>query len=110
MTFKPAIWHPVALALSIINFAAAGFAAASGEPWHAAIHTGLGVALGWWAERLRQRPPAASQLEEERLEALEAAVNDLRRELGEAEERIDFAERMLAQTPEMRRVDPPADQ
>jgi hypothetical protein len=35
---------------------------------------------------------------------LEAEVGDLRRELSEAQERLDFAERLLAQDAEARRV------
>ncbi len=42
----------------------------------------------------------------EALEALEAEVSKLRQELSEAQERLDFAERLLAQGPEARRVDP----
>jgi hypothetical protein len=33
-------------------------------------------------------------------------VSDVRRELSEAQERLDFAERVLAQEPESRRVGP----
>jgi len=40
------------------------------------------------------------------LEALEIEVGQLRQELSEAQERLDFAERMLAQEPEPRRVNP----
>jgi hypothetical protein len=41
-----------------------------------------------------------------RLEALEGEMSNLRQELSEAQERLDFAERVLAQRPEMRRVGP----
>src|SRR5688572_14351804 len=34
MTFKPAIWRPIAVVLSAINLLGAGFAAGSAEPWH----------------------------------------------------------------------------
>ena len=40
------------------------------------------------------------------LEALEIEVGNLRRELGEAQERIDFTERVMAQAQEQRRVGP----
>lgn len=108
MTFKPAVWHPIALVLAVGNFAGAAFALTSAEPWHAAIHVGLGLAAVLWAERLKlQRRRDGNELQEERLDMLEAAVTDLQRELGETQERLDFAERMLAQQPEVRRVDPP---
>ena len=44
--------------------------------------------------------------QEARLEALEADVGELRRELTETQERLDFAERVMAQPPESRRVEP----
>src|SRR2546422_11197176 len=58
------------------------------------------------AKRLEGRPPvvtppdpAVAELREElpaRLEALEAELNTLRQELSETQERLDFAERLLA--------------
>ncbi len=41
-----------------------------------------------------------------RLQALEQEVGTLRQELSETQERVDFAERVLAQGPETRRVGP----
>ncbi len=41
-----------------------------------------------------------------RLQALEQEVGTLRQEMVEAQERLDFAERLLAQGPEARRVGP----
>jgi len=105
MTFKPALWFPIAIVLSAINLAAVGFAAASAEPWHASIHAGLALGFGVWAQRLRRGPPDASELPA-RFEALEVEVANVRRELSEAQERLDFAERVLAQGPESRRVGP----
>jgi hypothetical protein len=102
MTFKPAIWHPIAVVLSVINVAAVGFAAGSAEPWHATGHAALALAFGVWAQRLRQGPAGSES--QERLEVIEAEVSILRQELGEAQERLDFAERLLAQGPESRRV------
>jgi predicted outer membrane protein len=104
MTFNPAIWYPIAAVLSVINLAAAGFAAGQAEPWHATIHAALAVAFGLWAQRLRQAPRGSEP--QARLEALEAEMGNLRQELSETQERLDFAERMLAQGPEARRVDP----
>ena len=104
MTFKPAIWHPIAVVLSVINLVGVGFAAASAEPWHAAVHAALALAFGLWAQRLRQGPGGSER--QVRLEVLEAEVSNLRRELSETEERLDFAERLLAQGLESRRVSP----
>jgi hypothetical protein len=110
MTFKPAIWYPIAVLLSVGNLVAVGFAATSAEPWHAAIHAALAVAFGLWAQRLRAGPggsqPQARLEGLEALEALEAEVSKLRQELSETQERLDFVERMLAQAPEARRVAP----
>ena len=111
MRFKPAIWSPIAVVLSAINLVAVGFAAGEAQPWHAAIHAGLALAFGLWAQRLRQRP-RGSELQAplevlEALEALETDVSKLRQELGETQERLDFAERVLAQGPESRRMGPP---
>ena len=104
MTFKPAIWYPIAVVLSVLNVVGVWFAAPSATPWHATIHAGLAVAFGLWAKRLRQGS-GGSELQAG-LEALEIEVSTLRQELSEAQERLDFAERMLAQGPEPRRVDP----
>jgi len=104
MTFKPAIWYPIALVLSVINLVAVGFAAGEAEPWHAGIHAALALGFGLWAQRLRKRPGGGDL--ETRFEALEGEVGTLRQELSEAQERLDFAERLLAQGPEARRVGP----
>ncbi|MGH7519395.1 MAG: hypothetical protein ACREOC_18330 [Gemmatimonadales bacterium] len=105
MTFKPAIWYPIAVVLSVINLVGVGFAAGAVQPWHAAIHAALALAFGLWAQRLRQGPGGSEELQA-RLEALEAEVSKLRQELSETQERLDFAERLLAQGPETRRVGP----
>lgn len=104
MNFKPAIWRPIAVVLSLGNLVAVGFAAAAAQPLHAAAHAGLAVAFGVWALRLRQDSGGTGL--EDRLEALEAEVNIMRGELSEAQERLDFAERVLAQAPDARRVGP----
>jgi hypothetical protein len=104
MTFKPAIWRPIALGLALLNVVATGFAADAAEPVHAAIHAGFAFLFGYWASHLKRRVPGAGR--DGGLEALGGEVDDLRRELGEAQERLDFAERMLAQRPpESLRVD-----
>jgi hypothetical protein len=104
MTFKPAIWRPIALVLSAVNLVAVGFAAGAAEPWHATAHTALALAFGLWAQRMRRVPDVGE--DQARLEALESEMGDLRRELTEAQERLDFAERVLAQAPDARRVGP----
>jgi hypothetical protein len=112
MTFKPTIWHPIAVALTVINLLGLGYALGVAEPAHAAIHAVLALAFGSWARRLR-RVPGESESEraiedgsEARFEALDSEMSRLRQELSETQERLDFAERMLAQRPEPRRVDP----
>jgi len=104
VTFKPAIWYPIAVGLSVINVAGAGLAVAQAEPSHAAIHAGLALAFGLWAQRLRQRP-GGSELDAQ-LDALEEQVSKLRQQLSETQERLDFVERLLAQGAEARRVGP----
>ena len=110
MTFKPAIWTPIAAVLSVLNLVAVGFAAGQPEPWHAGGHAALALGFGLWAQRLRQRSQG-SELQGsaevfEAIDGLEAEVNKLRQELGEVQERLDFTERMLAQGSESRRLDP----
>ena len=107
MTFNPKIWRPIAIVLSAVNLVATGFAAQGGEGLHAGVHAALALALGLWAQNLRARPFSSGQGEiGERLESLEIEVGNLRRELGEAQERLDFTERVLAQAQEQRRVGP----
>jgi hypothetical protein len=104
MTFKPAIWRPIAVVLSAINLVAVGFAAGEAEPWHAGVHAALALAFGLWAQRLG---PGPSPIElPARFEALEAEVGKLGQELSETQERLDFAERVMAQAAEARRLGP----
>jgi hypothetical protein len=108
MRFKPWIWCLVAIALSGLNLVAVGAAAREGEPWHAGVHAALALVFGLWAERLWRSPgrvAGGSDLQAG-LEALEIEVGNIRRELNEAQERLDFAERLLAQGSESRRVGP----
>jgi hypothetical protein len=104
MTFKPALWHPIAVVLSGINLVALGFAAGAAEPWHATAHGALALALGFWARRLRSGPGDSEP--QTRFDVLESEMSSLRQELGEAQERLDFAERLLAQRPDPRHVGP----
>lgn len=110
MRFKPRIWYPIAIVLSAINLVAVGFAAGEPQPWHVGLHAALALAFGLWAQRLRQAP-RGNELQApvevlEAVEALEDEVSRLRQELSETQERQDFTERLLAQKPESRRVDP----
>jgi hypothetical protein len=109
MTFKPATWRPIAIVLSGLNLVGVGLAAGAAESWHAGVHAVLGLAFGLWAQRLHAGTDTNSGALEgdARLSALEADVGDMRRELSETQERVDFAERLLAQAQEARRVDPP---
>jgi len=102
MTFKPKLWQPIAVVLSVVNLVAAAFAAGTAESEHAGVHAMIAVAFGLWAQRLRQRPRGDER--EAGFEALEDEVSELRRELSEAQERLDFTERLLAQDLESRRV------
>ena len=104
MTFKSAVWYPIAIVLSVINLVGAGFAVGQAETSHATIHAVLALAFGLWAQRLRRRPGGTER--PVRLEGLEAEVGKLRQELTETQERLDFVERLLAQRPETRRVSP----
>ena len=110
MTFKPAIWSPIAAALSALNLVGVGFAAGESEPWHAGIHAALALGLGLWAQRLRQAPRSVDfQAPVEALDALEAEVSRLRDDLIETQERLDFTERLVVQGQEARRVGPERD-
>ena len=41
MAFKPTTWYPIAVVLSVVNLAGAGFAIGQAQPEHAAIHVAL---------------------------------------------------------------------
>lgn len=101
MMFKSPRWRLVAIALGVLNVAGAGYAAALNEPAHAAIHGALAAAFALGASRLR-RPAARSQ--DDRLELLETELDQMRQQLTEAQDRLDFAERLLARRPDAHRV------
>lgn len=110
MNFKPKVWYPIALVLTAGNVLGAAFAAGSAEPWHATIHAALTVAFGVWALHLRLTPRESDGQARlgvlEAVGALEGEVSRMRQELSEVQERLDFAERVLAQGPDSRRVGP----
>ena len=111
MTFKPAIWFPIAVGLSVLNLVGVAFATG---PAHTTIHAALALAFGLWAGRLRSRlggserqaRPEALEAQVSGLVVVVAEVSRLRQEVSEMRERLDFAERLLAQRPDPRRVGP----
>ena len=112
MWFKHSAWVPVAWLLSLINVAAVWFAAAPAEPMHATIHALLGAGFGVGAMHLTVRGRAAAQREHlgqvlELNEHLQQTVDDMQGHLTELEERVDFAERLLATHREPDRRDEP---
>lgn len=102
MTFNPSRWYPLALILGALNVVAAAFTTGGA---HAAAHAALAAGFVIWAQRLKARRDQALDGEESErqvedgVEALDEEVGQLRRELSEMHERLDFAERMLAQRP-----------
>ncbi len=91
---------PISLTLLAAGNIAAIYAAvesATPDPMHATLHGVLAVGFAVWAQwawRRRASVPTDSQA---RIEGVEADVDNMRQELLEAQERLDFAERMLAQ-------------
>lgn len=108
MTFKSPWWYPLAVVLSAVNVGAVWFAARPGEPTHATIHAALAVAFALWAQRLRARNARPAELGDglEAINNLDADVDSLRAALAETQERLDFAERMLAERVERRGAPP----
>jgi hypothetical protein len=76
-----------------------------------AIVTILIAAMGTWgavriAKIIAHSRGARDPDTAARLQALEQEMGTLRHEMIETQERLDFAERLLAQGPETRRVEP----
>ena len=118
MNFTHKVWFRKAAVLSVavlsaVNLGAVWFAAVPGEPLHATVHAALALAFGYWALRLRQWLGTGEQearfqaLEGEtgRFESIDDEMDRLRQALSETQERLDFAERMLVQNRETRRMD-----
>ena len=99
MTFKPKLWYPIASILAVGNVVAVWFAAAPGEAFHATAHGALAAAFAFWAARLKARLPSASDPGALGVgtDTLALDVDDLRQQLAETQERLDFAERVLVQ-------------
>jgi len=106
MTFNPKIWQPISIVLSAANLVSVGFAAGAAEPYHAAVHAALALGFGLWAQRLRGRLQPRDEPGELQagLEELQFEVGNLRADLNEMQERLDFTERVLAQPREARGV------
>jgi hypothetical protein len=69
------------------------------------IFVGIPAATVFMVARLRAaRPDPLSGDVTVRLEALERSVQDLQQELGETQERLDFAERLLSKAREDRQI------
>ena len=104
MTFKAKIWQPIAIVLSAANLVSVGFAAGAAEPYHAAVHAALALGFGLWAQRMRGRLQPRDEPSELQagLEELQFEVSNLRADLNEMQERLDFTERVLAQPRESR--------
>ena len=111
MAMNPRVWYPVAAILSAVNVAGVAFAVLPGEPWHATIHAALAVGFGVWAQALRLRRKSRRLEQGVTTGQLEMRddVDQLRDEMAELQERLDFTERLLQQAREAeRRRDPPA--
>lgn len=96
MSLNPKIWQPAAAVFSVANLVAVWFAAVPGEPWHASMHAALAVASALWVQRLEGRRRAASITESLPAEVLDE-LSVLRSEVVDLSERLDFAERVMAQ-------------
>lgn len=101
MWFRNRGWIPVAWLGSAVNLGAVWFAAAPGEPMHASLHAALAVGFGLGARHLRHRHRALlqdQQLQEalDQNAYLEESTETMQTRVRELEERVDFAERLLA--------------
>ena len=100
MWFKNRAWIPVAWILSVVNLVSVWFAAKPAEPWHATIHAALAVGFAVGAQRLmaRRRVAAGDDLQQalDDNERLQETVESMQPRMQELEERVDFAERLLA--------------
>jgi hypothetical protein len=100
---KPTTKFQILFWLSAVNLIALGYALPNFL--HAAGHGLLALGFGFWARRVRrdvgpQGETATRELTTDadaRMDDLGDEVNDLRRQLSETQERLDFAERMLLQ-------------
>lgn len=106
MKLNPRIWVPIAQLLTVVNIGAVYFAAQAAEPGHATLHAALAVLCTLGVDWLRTRARAADVLSDGQVAELESGtreMDDVRHELAEMQERLDFAERMLSQRREQDR-------
>ena len=94
---------PFITILAVINLAGFVYAIASGEVMHALGHLIVAPLLFAWSRRSRRHRHAATESQDQ-IDVLEDEVTQLRRELTEAQERLDFTERMMAQRANAERV------
>jgi len=100
--FKPTTKFQILFWLSALNLIFLGYALPN--VLHAAGHGLLVLGFGLWARRVwrdsrggleEARPEAPGSDNEERFADLGDEVSELRRQLSETQERLDFAERLL---------------
>ncbi len=106
MWFKHRAWIPIAWLLSLGNLIAVWFAARPAEPWHATVHALLAVLFGLGAQRLAARSGTGATPDKE-IDESRQALDAMQNRLGELEERLDFAERLLAKHREADRLGSP---
>lgn len=102
MTFKRAVWFPIAIGVVVINVAGGIYAYLTSEPMHAFLHGVFAVGFGLWALHLRRAPDQADRpadLQDRKVAMLEADLSELERELRETRERLDFADQLLKKKP-----------
>jgi len=103
---NPRIWIPIAQFLTVVNVGATYFAAQAAEPGHATLHAALAVLCTLGVDWLRTRARGDDALADGRMAELESGsveMDQVRHELADVQERLDFAERMLAQRREQER-------
>ncbi len=109
--FKHRAWIPIAWLLSLGNLGAVWFAAQPAEPWHATGHALLAVLFALGARHLmaRQRADAQSEHSPDAIDREQAqrTIDGMQAHLAELEERVDFAERLLAKQRDADRLDAP---
>lgn len=110
MPAKTRFWNTVLVLLSAANLVSVWFAAGPGGALHATIHAALALGFGMWAQQRirlgeeRSRVGALGSGSEEEIAALRDDVGAARHEMGELQERLDFAERLLSQARDEGRV------
>lgn len=99
-------WYAILVGFAALNVAGFGYAVGVAEGWHAAAHAVLAVGSWMWARRLR------GGAREGELEGVRAALEDAEStlalqssQIAELQERMDFAERVLAQARERKALD-----